>query len=153
MTFAAVLRKDDFGEWVGTHVYDMEPVQIDHSILYGRTPRSKYYKEATTPSRETRRRCGRARDEASGRGRRRGLRVFEVRGLLERSDYMWSPEFALKPNPEHYAGERAAFGHDVALGAGGNTAVVGAPYSENHGVYEQQNIFAARPAAISGWAS
>ena len=32
VTFAAVLRKDDFGEWVGTHVYDMEPVQIDHSI-------------------------------------------------------------------------------------------------------------------------
>ena len=53
---------------------------------------------------------------------------------------MWSPEFALVPEPDHYHGERAAFGHAVGLGAGGQVAAVGAPYSENHGVVERQNV-------------
>ena len=117
VTFAAVLRKDDFGEWVGTHVYDMEPVQIDHSILYGSDAEVEVLQGGYDPI------TGNTTPVWTGarrgkRGAGGGAAFVYSRSVVSSNDptYMWSPEFALKPNPEHYAGERAAFGHDVALG-------------------------------------
>lgn len=141
VTFAAVLRKDDGGTWVGTSVYDMEPVKIDTKYYFGShaevqvlqggyDPVTNYTTPVWTGARRGQRGAG------------GGAAFVYARTVVSSNDptYMWSPEFALVPDPQHYAGERAAFGHDVALGEGGNTALVGAPYSENHGVFEVQSI-------------
>ncbi|KAH8082993.1 hypothetical protein JL720_8505 [Aureococcus anophagefferens] len=56
------------------------------------------------------------------------------------STYQWSQEFALRPDPVDYHGENMAFGHALSLGTGGDVVAVGAPYAEDHGVTEQQNV-------------
>ncbi|KAJ1454589.1 hypothetical protein M885DRAFT_588046 [Pelagophyceae sp. CCMP2097] len=138
VTFAAVKVRIASGAYVAAPLGDLDKLQTDGAGLFGTGAGVIAKKHGEVPPW-----AGAVRGSA---GLRAGAAYAFERSTVSAADdtVLWAQEFALVPAEEDFHGEAMAFGKSVAVEYSPSTAralaLVGAPFAEEHGVREIQNI-------------
>ena len=123
------------GAWVGAPVFDLGPLTTDAMRLYGTaaaasTPRGRYDADGWSPP-----------PWSGARRPRPGAGVAYVYGGASwLQDPSTSGPRSSRCGPTRRTTTAPGFGQSAALVDGGGVAAVGAPYAEDHGLFEKQNV-------------